>query len=312
MSSKFFGAGSWGSFLPLAGGVLPDPDTFEMARVYTLFPALATGYNGSWSWYAQPYFFGGYFYQWPGAVTDYCEWENLVMSAGTWSIRVLCTETDFSGIASVYFDGVDTGVNIDMYAASALQVVRSDTFTVASKTRGTLRLLMESKNASSSAYSLTSPQIALVKTSAGGDTGASLDDLPWHNDAPAVSWSSASGTPALSHATSNLLHSRVAAHAAQNDWIEYEVWLAAGTYSMTMIATTDADHGILTIAVNGSTVGTQDHYSASTSTTAKVTTTGMTVSTTGKHTIRLTTATKNASSTGYKSSLGYMHWRRTA
>lgn len=84
---------------------------------------------------------------------------------------------------------------------------------------------------------------------------------------------------------------------AQNDAITYDVVTSAGTFTVDLFHLTGANRGIYTIAFDGVTKGTVDGYTAS-SGSAVSTLTGI-VLTAGAHTLRLTMATQNASSSGY-------------
>ena len=80
----------------------------------------------------------------------------------------------------------------------------------------------------------------------------------------------------------------------QNDYVEFEV---IGT-GMALDLPRGADYGIVTVKVNGTDTHTIDLYSVGTVTTVNtLVARGLAW---GKHTIRLTVATKNASSSGYK------------
>jgi len=90
----------------------------------------------------------------------------------------------------------------------------------------------------------------------------------------------------------------------QNDYLEYSVALPAGTYAITVMHRASTNRGIYSVSIDGGAAlaSTVDGYAAATS---NVTTeiTGVTITGSGAHTIRLTAATKNGSSSGYTISL---------
>lgn len=86
---------------------------------------------------------------------------------------------------------------------------------------------------------------------------------------------------------------------AQNDYVEYDVALSAGTYTFDLFHEKAADYGIVTVAINGTSVGTIDTYSASFAPTTIGSITAITVAASGRQTVRLTVSSKNASSTNF-------------
>jgi hypothetical protein len=99
---------------------------------------------------------------------------------------------------------------------------------------------------------------------------------------------------------------------AQNDYLEWhEILLRAGTYKVKLLTHADNNRGIVTITVDSTDIGTIDLYAGSTTLNTYRTATGLVVSTTGLHAIRLTGKTKNASSSGYSLPLGDAIFIRT-
>ena len=86
---------------------------------------------------------------------------------------------------------------------------------------------------------------------------------------------------------------------AQNDRIDYAVSLSAGTYSFILSFYATATGAILTLLLDGNSVGTIDTYSGSNQYNQRGTITGIAVSTTGLHTISFKAATRNGSATGW-------------
>lgn len=84
---------------------------------------------------------------------------------------------------------------------------------------------------------------------------------------------------------------------AQNAEVGYDVYLQAGTCTLSLTHSKGTNRGIYTAQLDGITVGTIDGYAAST--TNGLDTTSFTVATTGLHRIKLKMLTKNASSSSY-------------
>ncbi len=89
------------------------------------------------------------------------------------------------------------------------------------------------------------------------------------------------------------------ASRAQNDRIDFKVFLAAGTYSIRTVSNKGTDEGIYTFLVDGSAFATIDGYNAANGVNNINTATGCTVATSGLKTLSLIVATKNGSSTAY-------------
>lgn len=85
---------------------------------------------------------------------------------------------------------------------------------------------------------------------------------------------------------------------------------SAGTWTLTMYHNAAADRGIYTVNIDGVDVGTVDGYATGgTQTVSAITGLALTA---GKHTIKLTMATKNASSSGYTGDWSAIGFTRTA
>lgn len=86
--------------------------------------------------------------------------------------------------------------------------------------------------------------------------------------------------------------------SAQNDQLTWTLFIARGTYAIKVRGRKSSNLGILTIKVDGSSVGTIDFYNATPAYLASALT-GISVSTGGSHTVQIIVATKNASSSNY-------------
>lgn len=118
-----------------------------------------------------------------------------------------------------------------------------------------------------------------------------------------------SGTWTLSAQSVQLGGMRLAS-SAQNDYIEWPVLLAAGTYRFTLIYSTAASAGIYTVTLDGATIATIDSYAGSGSNNVVTQASGIAV-TAGNHLLRITMADKNASSSGYAAYWNHITLMRT-
>lgn len=96
----------------------------------------------------------------------------------------------------------------------------------------------------------------------------------------------------------------------QNAYIEYEILLDSGTYSLQLLHEGHTISAIVSLTLDGVSIGSVDFYRSSYSPNALSTITGIAV-TAGHHTLRLTTATKNASSSAYYMRLQHVGLVRT-
>ena len=99
---------------------------------------------------------------------------------------------------------------------------------------------------------------------------------------------------------------------AQNDKVSFNVLLGAGTWDVRLLYSTFANAGIMTVSLDGTSLGTADCYNGVNTTGVKTVLSGNVVASGGKHVLNLKMATKNASSTGYYAILHYIWLVRTA
>ena len=85
---------------------------------------------------------------------------------------------------------------------------------------------------------------------------------------------------------------------AQNDSITFDFTANAGTHTLEFFHLPFQNRGIYTLQIDGTTIGTVDGYAQSLNPT-RIVLTGITITTTGQHTLTILMATKNASATGY-------------
>lgn len=286
-----------------------------MPRKLYYWPWMATAQGGTWSWSgASARIFGGaYASATATAGTQWLEFENATASPGTFRVRFLCFTSTNSGIVHVLLNGVDTGARADLYSGSTVDnvVVNSSTFQIPAYTRATLRLVTGSKNALSTGYGLRLQHICLEKVSDGRDEGRTIDDLPWRYDVPPWAYESGGATPVVSITTGARWGSYYAV-VNQNEYLEYRLFLPAGTYTLLCIARHNTNRAIATVTLNGNTIGSMDQYAGASTDNASSSIAGIVVTTTGVHTLRLTGATKNVSSSGYSLAANWLEFRRTA
>lgn len=99
---------------------------------------------------------------------------------------------------------------------------------------------------------------------------------------------------------------------AQNDQIDFEVVLAAGTWDVELMYVANTDNGIISVQFDAVEKGTIDTYNGSATYNNRSSVTGIAVATTAKVILRLKMATKNASSSSYVGEVQHIQLRRTA
>lgn len=85
---------------------------------------------------------------------------------------------------------------------------------------------------------------------------------------------------------------------AQDDQVDYWIWLSNGTYTFSLFFRKDTNYAIYTILIDGSSVGTIDSYGAASNANI-ATVSNISISSTGRHVLSLKAATRNASSNGW-------------
>ncbi len=127
-----------------------------------VFP-IATNTNWASKALDPTYYYGGSRYT-SGAQNDQISWP-VVLSAGTWTIEVVCFKNSANGIISLQLDGVEVGT-VDTYAGSgsANNFVQVAGITVSVAGKKTLTLKMTSKNASASNYYGNIQHVRLLRT----------------------------------------------------------------------------------------------------------------------------------------------------
>ena len=103
-----------------------------------------------------------------------------------------------------------------------------------------------------------------------------------------------------------------AASHVQNDSIEWEADLSAGTWTFELRFLAISSGGIATLSIDGTDVGEFDTYAATSANNSTAQITGATIGTTSSKRIKLTMATRNASSSGFRCYMTYLAAQRTA
>ena len=93
----------------------------------------------------------------------------------------------------------------------------------------------------------------------------------------------------------------------QTSYLEWQVPLAAGTWSMEVTHVTADDAGIMTFSVDATDIGSVDAYAPVIEHNVRASISSITVGASGMHTIRVRTDAKNAASSNY---FGYLVWLR--
>jgi hypothetical protein len=135
----------------------------------------------------------------------------------------------------------------------------------------------------------TAPEWGAAPAGAGG--------YPYQVVIPYASPTASSGTLNINADTSVFGAYRIYT-TAQNNYLEYPVLLAAGTWKLEFYTSTGEDRAIVTVTLDGASVGTVDTFGSSTTNVLK-TLSGITVATSGVMLMRFTAATKNGSSSNY-------------
>jgi hypothetical protein len=93
----------------------------------------------------------------------------------------------------------------------------------------------------------------------------------------------------------------------ETSYLEWKVPIGAGTWDLAVTYVTSPDAGIMTFSLDGALIGTVDGYEAASSYNVENVFHNVPVATSGIHTLRVETATKNAASTNF---FGYLVWLR--
>jgi hypothetical protein len=97
------------------------------------------------------------------AVNNYIEWD-VVLGAGTYSLRTMWQRNTTSGIATISIDGVDLGTTIDMSGVLATNQVTDVSTPSLAAGRHQVRYRAAGKNASATSYAIVLHGLSLTRT----------------------------------------------------------------------------------------------------------------------------------------------------
>jgi len=126
-------------------------------------------------------------------------------------------------------------------------------------------------------------------------------------------WTTISGSQSWITDTGTAQGGGYVSNGAVNDYTEYVDHFDAGTWTLDWWYLSSPSNGIVTLTLDGTGLGsTIDGYTAGTVRNNRATRTGIVVSTSGLHTLRVSVLSKNGSSSSYRSGTQHIAWRRTA
>lgn len=151
--------------------------------------------------------------------------------------------------------------------------------------------------AGSDPVTLTTAQVTGLDSALAGKTDDV--DLPYHVCVPSITPMSAGGQTSA-YAAAAIFNCASGSIATVNNFQEWTIFVAAGTYTLRTIYRMNSNQGIASISVDGgAALGTTIDFYAAGSTYNNITDITSIALTAGRHTIRYTAATKNASSSAY-------------
>lgn len=138
-------------------------------------------------------------------------------------------------------------------------------------------------------------------------------DGPWHVSVPiTLAPTSKVGTWDLYRGDTVYYTQLYNSTTAQNDEINWKLWLTAGTWTMWVTYDKQTNCGINAVTLGGTSIATIDGYNGSTTHQNISKTTGIAVASTGVYTLRFLISTKNASSSNYTWLINAIDFTRTA
>ena len=139
--------------------------------------------------------------------------------------------------------------------------------------------------------------------------------LPWRIDINAFTTPSATTgiyTLTTDEAGGSIYNAFLVGANAQNNLIAWDLVLAAGTWTVSLLHLTGSDRGIYSLQFDGVEKGTIDGYSAGTVRNVLADVTGISIATSGKVRFSMKVATKHASSSAYFTKFYVVSLIRTA
>lgn len=243
----------------------------------------------------------GYLFDQPASQNDEIVW-NVYLDSVTWKFPLIYNSFASAGIATIQLDGSTVGT-IDMYSAGTTRNVYSEITGIAVATPGVkaMKVLLATKNASSTRYDAILQSLAWIQTSGTNSTPAGTDTpgytwqyFPWMGVKTPTPGTWVRAQSSGEFGGGEFYNSS----AAQNDAWATGVWLDSGTYKFPLNFWGTTATAICTVKVDGVSVGTIDTYQVAGLGYAEIT--GATIaSATTQCSISYTAATKNVLSSGY-------------
>lgn len=255
--------------------------------------------------------------EWQASGSQNSAWSiDTWLDSVTWKVAMVLQKDATYGIHTIQFNGTTQGT-IDGYNAST----SSDNYTeitglaVSTPAVTTVQTLIATKNASSSNYNAVQNSFALIATSgaystpSGTDTpGYTWEWIPWMgnkiNSANLNYRAQKSGDlggGVLENTTSG----------NTSDYVSTDCWLDSGTFTYTQVYEQATDSCIYTLDLDGSTVGTIDGYGVSAANTVGPVANIALTAKTSPRAFRISSPTKNASSSTYNARIQSCKWIRT-
>ena len=237
---------------------------------------------------------------------DYLEWTRP-LGEGTAMLRLRAATGDDRGKMSVTVEGVEVG-EIDLYDdPGSGNVLIEFAFSVFETKEHTIRLTIVENHASSTDDIVQLSSLELTSQNAALTTLTNILPRLGSNPAqiPATQYARTSGSVTVVTPAGD--GGEIVQQTGIGEYIEYEVTREPGTYSIEAMLGTGDDHGILSVAVNGTAVGTVDTYDDPDTLPVKFAVPGtFTITSQQRIKIRVTATSKHASSTGYKKQVAWI------
>lgn len=254
---------------------------------------------------------GGHGYDSAGAINNYLTWD-VPLIAGNWTITVIHYTNINRGIVTPSIAGTDLAT-YDGYSAGPVRNVVAQWTGVSVATSGVkeFKLRCDSKHASSSGY-YTIPSLITFSneddpTTSFTCTGPSRIDI-----VPFGFWEHVVGDAGARGQISDSLGGGYRQTNTLNDETGWYVPLMSGTWALDVIYRSRTEGGIVTVSIDGSSVGTIDTYNAAPGANAVATITGISVASSKMALLKFTTTSKHASSAGYRFYNQHIALRKTA
>lgn len=239
---------------------------------------------------------------------------DMWLDSGTWKVCLIGRKNVDKAITTVQLDGVSQGT-VDWYNAALVDNSYNEVTGISVTTPGvkTLTLATLTRNASATDWSNLYFSIALIKT-AGAHSSPAGTDTPGYTwqFLPFMGYKAASGLTSRAQ-DSGMLGGGTAdsTTGVLDDYIEWDIWLDAGTYKFAGIFQTGSNRAIAHIKLDGTDKGTIDTYSAGVVSNVYSEVTAIVVATAGVKTFRIQAASKNGSSSAYYLRPQSVAWIRT-